>query len=287
LRTVAKTEEDRGVQSDIWVSYPAGASPGPNLGVNAAVAALVDFSQRGSAATSADVDHVMRSLASHDAWWVPIEYARQTWGQSDFDQTLPFEDKGPLAMLNVFTHPEAAALGEASASGDYGGPVSGVRLLQNLDPGLSSLFVNPGSPREHQWYIETGGFDIAAGWATAVAVERALATWGNGPVPAGDLLGHHYHLLVDTQTHSPAQVFLPEIDGVVAVCFTATDRTAEFVSGLPAAARPFAETSPVEGRALFELVRTMGAAGVVINAGSDDQTALTGEDIAEIVGARR
>jgi hypothetical protein len=271
------------VQSDIWVSYPP--TPAPNE--NPAVAALVDFAQRGAAATTADVDHVMRCLASHSGWWVPVEYARQTWGQSDFDQTMPFEDKGPLAMLNVFTHAEAAAAGEASASGDYGGPVPGVLLLQNLDPGLSSLFVNPGSPREHQWYIETGGFDIAAAWASAVAVERALATWGSGPVPAGDLLGHHYQLLIDKQTQAPAQVLLPEIDGVVMVCFTAGDRTAEFVAGLPATARAFAETSPVEGRAMFELVRTTGAAGVVINAGSDDQTALTGADIAQIVGARR
>jgi hypothetical protein len=155
-----------------------------------------------------------------------------------------------------------------------------VLLLQNLDPGLASLFVNPGSPREHQWYIEAGGFEIAAGWATAVAVERALAHWGNGPVPARDLLSHRYQLLVDRETRAPAQVFLPEIDGVVTVCFTATDRTAEFVAGLPGQARGMAEIAAIEGPPLFDLVRTMGAAGLVINAGSDDQTALTRDDIA-------
>jgi hypothetical protein len=251
--------------------------------VNAAVTALEQFAQRGAAATAADVDHVMRSLAAHESWWVPVEYARQTWGQADFDQLLPFPDRGPLAMLNVFTDPGAAAAGEASASGDYGGPISGVRLLQNLDPGLSSLFVNPGSPPQHQWYIDAGGFDIAATWATAVAVERALANWGNGPVPAADLLAHRYHLLVDRDTQGPARVFLPEIDGLVTVCFTASDRTAEFVAGLPGNARPLADVAPVDGPGLFELVRTIGAAGVVINAGSDDQTALTREDIAEIV----
>ncbi len=269
------------MDSDIWVGSSALAPR------NLAVAALEEFAQRGPAATAADVDHVMRSLASHDGWWVPIEYARQTWGQSDFDQTLPFPDRGPLAMLYVFSHPEAAALGEASASGDYGGPIPGVTLLANLDPGLSSLYVNHGSPREHQWYIETGGFEIASGWATAVAVERALAGWGNGPVPAADLLGHRYQLLIDQQIQAPAQVFLPEIEGMVAVCFTAGDRMSEFVAGLPPAARVLAEAAPVDGRSLFELVRTMGAAGVVVKAGSDDQTALTSDDIAEIVGARR
>ena len=59
------------------------------------------------------------------------------------------------------------------------------------------------------------------------------------------------------------------------------------MASLPAAARPLADTTPIDGPGLFELVRTMGAAGVVINAGSDDQTAMTREDIVEIVGARR
>jgi hypothetical protein len=37
------------------------------------------------------------------------------------------------------------------------------------------LIVNPGSPREHQWYIAAAGFEIAAGWATAIAVEHAFS----------------------------------------------------------------------------------------------------------------
>lgn len=262
---------------------PAADSAGSQAGP---IAALEAFAQRGDQATSADVDHVMRSLASHDAWWVPVEYARQTWGQSEFDHTIPFPDRGPLTMLHVFTGPEAASLAGATVSGEYGGPVPGVTLLQHLDPGLSSLFVNPGSPREHQWYIEAGGFEIAASWATAIAVERALARWGNGPTPIADLLAHRYHLLVDRQTQAPARVFLPEIDGIVTVCFTATDRIAEFLASLPAAARPLAEIAPLDGPGLFDLARTMRAAGVVVNAGSVDQTALTREDIDDLLAAR-
>ena len=270
-------------------AYPEGPGGGASLDVGAlslARAALNEFAKR-QPATQADVDQVMRSLAMHESWWVPVEYARQTWGQSAFDQTIPFPDRGPTAMLNVFTDLEAAHVGEAATSGDYGGPVPGVKLFQYLDPGLSSLIVNPGSPREHQWYIAVAGFEIAAGWATAIAVEHALAGWGNGPVPAADLLAHRYHLLIEQDSRAPAQVFLPEIHGVVAVCFTAADRTAEFVASLPTPARALADTTPVDGPGLFDLVRTMGAAGVVINAGSDDQTAMTREDIAEIVGARR
>jgi hypothetical protein len=228
----------------------------------------------------------MRALAMHERWLVPVEYARQAWGQSGFDQVIPFADRGPLAMLNVFTDPEAAALGAAEVSGDYGGPVTGAQLLQYLDPGLSALIVNPGSPREHQWYIASGGFDIAAAWATALVVERALANRGNGPAPVADLVAHRYQLLIDKETGGPALVFLPEIDGLFAVCFTAADRTNEFVAGLPMTARPLADVAPIDGRQLFETVRSMGAAGLVVNAGSDDQTALTEDDLAEITQAR-
>jgi hypothetical protein len=237
--------------------------------------------------TAYDIDQVMRALAEHEGWLVPVEYARQTWGQSAFDQSIPFPDRGPLAMLCVFTDAEAAATGESGVSGDYGGPVPGTKLLQYLDPGLSALYVNPGSAREHQFYFEANSFELAAGWGTAIAVERALAEWGNAPAPRSELLTHRFQLLIEREAQAPAQIFLPDIDGAVTVCFTASDRTAEFVASLPPAARPLAEVTAVEGRALFELVRTMGAAGVVINAGSDDQTALSAEDIAGILGAGR
>jgi hypothetical protein len=267
---------------DEWSTFPGqtgSAQP------NAVRVALTEFAHR-QPQTQADVDQVMRALAAHSSWLVPVEYARQMWGQSTFDQILPFPDRGPMAMLNVFSDPDAAAVGEESASGDYGGPVSGVKLLQSLDPGLSTLVVNPGSPREHQWYIASGGFDIASTWGTAIAVERALAHRGNGPVPAKELLAHRYQLLIEKETQQPSRIFLPEIDGMVAVCFTAADRTTEFIASLPLGTRPMADVAPVDGWRLFDTLRGMGAVGVVINAGSDDQTALSEEDLAEIIAAR-
>ena len=268
--------------ADEWSTFPGqtgSAQP------NAIRIALTGFAHQ-QPQTQADVDQVMRALAAHSGWLVPVEYARQTWGQSSFEQTLPFPDRGPLAMLNVFSDPEAAAVGEANASGDYGGPVPGVKLLQSLDPGLSTLVVNPGSPREHQWYIASAGFDIAATWGSAIAVERALANRGNGPVPVTELVAHRYQLLMEKDTGQPSRIFLPEIDGMVAVCFTAADRTTEFISSLPMGARALADIAPVDGWRLFDMLRSQGAVGVVINAGSDDQTALTEDDLAEVIAAR-
>src|SRR5262249_9872034 len=138
----------------------------------------------------------------------------------------------------------------------------------------------------HQWYVAAAGFDVAVRWATAIGVEQALARRGNGPVPAAELLGHRYLMLMDRSSHALAQIHLPDIAGAVVVCFTAADRAEEFLAGRPPAARPLAEMVDVTGPQLFEAIRAAGASGLVVNAGSDDQTALAREDIAEIVGVR-
>lgn len=258
----------------------------PNAGPPRSLArdALIAFAQR-QPATQADVDHVMRSLAAHEHWLVPAAFAARAWGQTQFEQTIAFPQAGPNPNLNVFSDVDAATLAEGQPLGHYGGPIDGVRLLRALDPSLEALIVNPASPREHQWFVASGGFEIAVGWAGAIAVERALAERGNGPAPAAELRAHKFHLLLDKVAQGVAQVQLPDIDGNMAVCFTATDRVAEYVSSLPPTVRHLPDFAPIDGLQLFDLMRSIGAAGLVINAGSDDQTALTGEDITEIISS--
>lgn len=234
--------------------------------------------------TPADADSVMRALAAHEDWYVPVLFADRAWGQTHFEQMLMFPEAPPARMLNVFTDRESAMLADGQPIGVYGGPVAGTRLLRVLDAQVEGFLVNPASPREQQWFISPPAYDLAAGWATALAVERALAMRGNGAAPADELVAHSYQLLLEQSSRRPAQVFLPDIDGAVAVCFTANDRVEEFMLSLPAAARPLADLAPIDGRSLFEAMRTLGAAGLVINAGSDDQTALTREDLVDIMG---
>jgi len=286
----AANRDDRGVTSldhpsASSLSSPVSGSPGRGGARSIAREALIAFAGR-TPATQADVDHVMRALATHDDWYVPVLFADRAWGQTNFDQMLLFAEVGPSPVLHVFTDHESAMRADGQAIGVYGGPVSGVKLLRSLDKDLSAFIVNHASPREHQWYIASAGFDIAVDWATAIAVERALADRGSGPVPAADLRAHRYHLLLEKDSHALAKIFLPDIDGAVAVCFTATDRAEEFIASLPLAARPLADLAPVDGPQLFDMMRGVGAAGLVVNAGSDDQTALTREDIDEIIDAR-
>jgi hypothetical protein len=267
------------------VTSPDGSTlPGPTP-TSAARRALVDFAER-SPATQADVDQVMRALVSHDDWYVPVLFADRAWGQGRFEHELQFADAELTQVLNVFTDRESAMLADGQAIGVYGGPVPGYRLMGALDASVDALMVNPASPREHQWYIAVGGFEIAMTWASAIAAEQALAARGNGPVPAAELLGHRYQLLLEKAAHALVQIQLPDIDGGVAVAFTAADRVEEFVASLPMQARPLADIAFVDGQQLFDMMRGIGAAGLVINAGSDDQTALTREDIADIASSR-
>lgn len=266
------------------MTSPNEASGTPPL-LSGALQALVAYAER-DPATQADVDQVMRALASHDDWYVPVLFADRGWGQTHFDQVLLFADSEPSPVVRVFTDHDSAMLADGEAIGVYGGPVAGRQLLRTLDSNVEGLVVNHASPREHQWYIASPGFEIAVNWATAIAAERALAGRGNGPVPAGDLLAHRYYLLLEKATRGLAQIYLPDIDGAVAVCFTAGDRAEEFIASLPREARPLADLGQLEGPQLFDMMRGVGAAGLVVNAGSDDQTALAREDIADIVEFR-
>jgi hypothetical protein len=247
--------------------------------------ALAAYAQR-SPATQADIDHVMRALVEHDDWYVPVLFADRAWAQTNFDQMLLFADAVPSPVLTAFTDHESALRAEGQAIGVFGGPVSGIKVMRSLDGSYNALIVNPASPREHQWYIASGGFQIAGEWAGAIIVERVLAERGGGPLPSADLLDHRYHLLLEKQAHSVAQIHLPEVDGAVAVCFTATDRAAEFFASLPTAARGQADIAPADGPQLFDMLRGIGVAGLVINAGSDDQTALSRGDLAELAGLK-
>jgi hypothetical protein len=267
---------------DRLVTSPdAGQSAAPSP----AVRALLRFAER-SPATQADIDEVMRALVSHDGWYVPAAFADRAWGQTTFESTVLLGDAQPNPVLTVFTDRASAKHAEGQPLGAFGGPVAGVRLMRVLDGNLAALFVNPASPREQQWYIAAAGFDIAITWATAIVVERVLAERGDGPVPAQELLGHRYQLLLERPSQARAEVHLPDLGGPFAVCFTAADRVDEFLQSLPATARPLAETAAIDGPQLFDMLYEAGVTGLVVNAGSDDQTALSREDIAAVASLR-
>ncbi|MGE5828505.1 MAG: hypothetical protein ACM30G_09100 [Micromonosporaceae bacterium] len=247
--------------------------------------ALADFAQR-SPATQADIDRVMRSLAEHDDWYVPIRYADRFLRQTVFHQTLAFPGVPPNGVLTVFTDRESALRAEGQPIGPYGGPVAGGRLMTTLDPGLTSLVVNPASPPDHQWYIAAGGFEIAGHWAAAVAAERALAARNGGPPPARELRAHRaYQLLLDRAENALIEIRVPSVDGTLAVGFTGPDRAEEFLDRLPPGPRANAALVLAEGPELFDMMCELDLAGLVLNAGSPHQAVLFRADLRQIAAA--
>jgi hypothetical protein len=245
--------------------------------------ALADYAQR-SPATQADIDRVMRTLAEHDEWYVPVFYADRAWGQTAFDQVLSFpEAPPPRDVLTVFTDRESALLASDRPIGRYGGPVAGGRLMAALDPSFDALVVNPLSPRAHQWYIASGGFEIAGHWAAAVSAERALASRNGGPPPARELRAHRaYQLLLDRAGNALTEIRVPGVEGTLAVGFTGPDRAEEFLDHLPPGPRAGAALALAEGPELFDMMCELDLAGLVLNAGSEHQEVLFRADLRQI-----
>lgn len=255
---------------------------GVDVADSAARRALADYARR-SPATQADIDRVMRCLAEHDDWYVPLPYADRSWGQAVFDQTLIFPEAAPSDVLTVFTDRESARLAEHKPLGPYGGPVTGERLLTGLDPRFTALVVNPVSPRDHQWYIASGGFEIAGHWAAAVTAERALSARNGGLPPARELRAHRaYQLLLDRASNALTEIRVPGVDGTLAVGFTGPDRAEEFLDHLPPGPRAGAALALADGPELFDMMCERDLAGLVLNAGSEHQAVLFRPDLRQI-----
>lgn len=250
---------------------------------SAARRALADYARR-SPATQADIDRVMRTLVEHDGWYVPVLYADRVWGQTVFDQMLIFPDAPPGNVLTVFTDEDSALRAENQPIGPYGGPVAGGQLMGALDPTFTALVVNPASPRDHQWYIAVGGFEIAGHWAAAVAAERALADRAaGGRLPVAQLRAYRaYQLLLDKSGNALTEIRVPGLDGTLAVAFTAPDRAAEFLGNLPPGPRAIAALAVADGPELFEMLAELNVAGLVLNAGTEHQTALMRPELQEL-----
>lgn len=247
--------------------------------------ALAAYAHR-SPATQSDIDQVMRALAEHDDWYVPAAYAEQAWGQADFDQTMTLGQVAQSAMLTVFTDLESIQVADGHPLGRYGGPVSGAQLLGAISKNYRALMVNPASPRDHQWYIASAGFGIAAEWAGAVTAERALAALAVDP-DAPDLSAlierarayRGYRLLIQLPQNSLAQIGAPGVDGLLTVAFTAPDQHNEFLMALAEGIRPSAGTAVVDGAQLFTMMTELGVAGLVLNAGGERQRVLFRSDL--------
>jgi hypothetical protein len=254
----------------------------PTTATSGALRALVDYAQQATP-THADIDRVMRALTEHDDWYVPVDLASEI--HPDGGERLDvFAEAVPTRVLTVFTDRESATLASRYPLGPYVGGVEGDALLGAMDERYTDLVVNPASPREHQWYVSAAGFPIARGWATSVALERALrATRSADPPPIAELRAFtDFRLLFARAEGELTTVYLPDVPGPLALAFLAADRAEEFLAGIGPQAREAAQLVELDGVAMFELLRDELVAGVVLNAGAERQFVLFRMDIVAV-----
>lgn len=247
--------------------------------------ALAAFAQLGTEPTHADVDRVMRALVEHDGWYVPATLASRLWPQAADSRVDLSGDPGAGGELHVFTDREAIMRAQRSTHGSYAGGVPGARLFAVLGAPHTALWVNPASPREHQWWVSAGAYDVAHSWAGAVRIERTLAELpATEPPPVLALRGYPgYQVLHSRATGAPVLVDLPGLEGPAILAFIAPDRATDFVERLGPVGDD-AHLVTVDGAHAFDAVRQTRAAAVVLNPGSPRPFTLTRSDLDAVTG---
>lgn len=119
---------------------------------------------------------VMRALATHDGYFVPIGFA-PLLGRSLFERIVQLSPSGapPPGELYVFTDEACLDLVVKQPLGNFVTPVSGLELLCALPDELVKLKVNPGGPLEHFWFVGKEAIPLARLWGRAARLEALLA----------------------------------------------------------------------------------------------------------------
>lgn len=131
------------------------------------------------AAKQATPHEVMRALASHPGYFVPIGFA-PTLGRSEFERIVMCSEKGgpPAGELYVFTDEACLDLVSRQPLGSFVTPVSGIELFcalpEEAGP-LTKLKVNPGGDLAHFWFVGAEALPLARLWGRAVRLETLLA----------------------------------------------------------------------------------------------------------------
>ena len=215
------------------------------------------------AAKTATTHEVMRALATHPTYFVPIGFAA-TLGRSEFDRIVMLSTKGgpPSDELYVFTDESCLDLVANQPLGSFVTAVSGIELFCALEEKVGKLKVNPGGPREHFWFVGTEAISLARLWGRAVRLEALLAN------PEKSKAGLHAAL----RTFEAFTILVHPNDAVAtaqglggfknpAMVFTSPDSFEKVLAQAPGT-----RTAHLSGKELFELLPRAGVDGIVFNA---------------------
>ena len=214
------------------------------------------------AAKQATAHEVMRALATHDAWFVPLGFAPNL-GRSEFERIVMLGKNGapPPGELYVFTDESCLDLVQNQPLGGFVHPVTGIELFCALADGLVKMKVNPGGPLAHFWFVGKDAIPLARLWGRAVRLEALLAD-ASAPKEA---------LSAALRTFEGFTILVHPNDAVAtalgvggfknpAMVFTSPDSFERMQ-----AQAPNTRAVHLSGRELFELVPRAGVDGIVFN----------------------
>jgi hypothetical protein len=213
------------------------------------------------AAKTATTHEVMRALATHPAYFVPIGFA-PTLGRSEFERIVMLSTKGgPPAGELPFTDESCLDLVAKEPLGSFVTPVSGIELFCALEEKVGKLKVNPGGSLEHFWFVGAEAIPLARLWGRAVRLEALLSN------PSKSKEGLHAAL----RTFEAFTILVHPNDAVAtaqglggyqnpAMVFTSPDSFEKVLARAPGT-----RTAHLSGKELFELLPRAGVDGIVFN----------------------
>jgi hypothetical protein len=230
------------------------------------------------------IDGVMRALAEHEGFLVPIGYLEAMGTNACEQMLLLSEHGGPNpGELWIFTDEERARSAQTQLEargmglGSLAMPFRGARVFAALDPRLAKVKVNPDTELETFWFLGGEAIPLARAWAGAIAVEDVLRSPGAGI--ARTLRDYPSYQVLATPDDAVATVVnaSPSFQNP-AMVFTAPDCTARILAQAPQL-RP----RELDGVSLFRLLQGAGVDGILFNPRGPGPVRLLPLDICELV----
>lgn len=212
---------------------------------------------------------VVRAMAESGEWYVPIFFAADRLGVrvADHAVILSTEFLGNPRTLSIFTNRDAANRAAGQPLGAFSGIVRGADIFEALDEALfDRVNVNPGSPRELTFFLDSGAFGLCRLVAQVVRLEQALAQANDISVPFVQLREHPgFMIAVTPGNNAPATTPVTGLDGQCAIAFTSPDRFELYCLSLNGEQRAGVTTVTLPGHSLFTQLQNFDVTGLVLN----------------------
>ncbi len=186
-------------------------------------------------------NEVLRSLISHRGWFAPLEmFYREGEEVIDIEKMVVVATEGYMKVGELWLFTDYESIMRASDAGapigSYGGTISGTELFGKIPADITSIRVNPHSPREKNWsFFERGSVELARLWSEVITLEEKIEQW-QPDKPDLTALGNYrgFVTVVNAETNG---IFLikefSEEMRIAAPVFTAPDSADEFLKNLP------------------------------------------------------